>query len=126
MKHRKTSLRQLSIDEVVSKRDPGDAFHRVNASEDYEFRAGHAAGAVQIGKGVIRRDVETTFPGKSKPIILYRGCCKSAPVPKSWDGTSYTDVGSFQAHAQYFGITRSRAALIWHCAKVLISQLFSF
>jgi rhodanese-related sulfurtransferase len=91
----KETISQLSIDEVVAKRANGDAFHFVDVREDDEFRAGHAAGALHIGKGVIERDIETKIPDKSAPIILYcGGGFRSALATESLQRMGYTNVRS--------------------------------
>jgi rhodanese-related sulfurtransferase len=45
----------------------------VDVREDNEWAAGHAAGAVHLGKGVIERDIETQIPDKSTTLVLYCG-----------------------------------------------------
>ena len=45
----------------------------VDVREDREWDAGHLPGAVHLGKGIIERDVETTFPDKSTPLVLQCG-----------------------------------------------------
>ena len=45
----------------------------VDVREDNEWAAGHAAGAIHLGKGVIERDIETMIPDKSATIVLYCG-----------------------------------------------------
>ena len=45
----------------------------VDVREDREWEAGHAAGAVHIGKGVIERDIEGLVPDKGTELILYCG-----------------------------------------------------
>ena len=35
--------------------------------------AGHAAGAIHLGKGIIERDIETKVPDKSATLVLYCG-----------------------------------------------------
>lgn len=45
----------------------------VDIREDSEWNAGHAAGAVHIGKGVIERDIETKAPDKNATLVLYCG-----------------------------------------------------
>ena len=45
----------------------------VDVREDSEWDAGHAQGAVHIGKGVLERDIERTVPDKSTPMVLYCG-----------------------------------------------------
>jgi rhodanese-related sulfurtransferase len=45
----------------------------VDVREDNEWSAGHATGAVHLSKGIIERDIESTIPDKSKPLVLYCG-----------------------------------------------------
>ena len=45
----------------------------IDVREDNEWVAGHAAGAVHMGRGVIDRDIESTIPDKSKTLVLYCG-----------------------------------------------------
>ena len=45
----------------------------MDVREDSEWAAGHAAGAVHLGKGIIERDIETKAPDHDKKLILYCG-----------------------------------------------------
>jgi rhodanese-related sulfurtransferase len=45
----------------------------VDVREDTEWSNAHAAGAVHLGKGVLERDIERTFPDPATEIILYCG-----------------------------------------------------
>jgi len=45
----------------------------VDVREDSEWSAGHAKGALHLGKGVIERDVETQVPNKNTTMVLYCG-----------------------------------------------------
>jgi rhodanese-related sulfurtransferase len=45
----------------------------VDVREDNEWAAGHAAGAVHLGKGIIERDIEAQVPGKNTKLVLYCG-----------------------------------------------------
>ncbi|MFN7999032.1 MAG: rhodanese-like domain-containing protein [Bryobacteraceae bacterium] len=45
----------------------------VDVREDNEWNAGHAAGAVHLGKGIIERDIEAKVPDKDAVIVLYCG-----------------------------------------------------
>jgi rhodanese-related sulfurtransferase len=57
-----------------------DAYQKMHANhvlidvrEDNEWNAGHAAGAIHLGKGIIERDIETKVPDKSATLVLYCG-----------------------------------------------------
>jgi len=69
----KSRIRQLTVDDVSAKIERGEKFHLVDVREESEWAAGHAKGALHIGKGVIERDIETKIPDVSAPIILYCG-----------------------------------------------------
>jgi rhodanese-related sulfurtransferase len=45
----------------------------IDVREDSEWAAGHAAGAIHLGKGVIERDIESTISDKNKTLVLYCG-----------------------------------------------------
>jgi rhodanese-related sulfurtransferase len=45
----------------------------IDTREDSEWAAGHAQGAIHLGKGIIERDVENLIPDKSTTLVLYCG-----------------------------------------------------
>ena len=45
----------------------------IDVREDSEWAAGHAAGAIHLGKGVIERDIESTISDKNETLVLYCG-----------------------------------------------------
>src|SRR5438045_3131889 len=45
----------------------------IDVREDSEWHAGHAAGAIHLGKGIIERDIETKVPDKQTEMVLYCG-----------------------------------------------------
>ena len=47
----------------------------IDVREQHEFAAGHYAGEMHIGKGVIERDIEKHEITESDKIILYCGGC---------------------------------------------------
>jgi rhodanese-related sulfurtransferase len=69
----KGRIREIDIEEYKRLRESGDAGQLVDVREDNEWNAAHAAGAVHLSKGVIERDIETTFPDKNTKLILYCG-----------------------------------------------------
>ena len=65
----------------------------VDVREDSEWAAGHAAGAVHLGKGVIERDIETTAPDKQTRLVLYcGGGFRSALAADALQQMGYTNV----------------------------------
>jgi len=67
----KSRVKQVNIDEY--QKMPRESHILVDVREDNEFTAGHAAGAVHLGKGIIERDIETKIPDKSATLVLYCG-----------------------------------------------------
>jgi rhodanese-related sulfurtransferase len=41
--------------------------------EDHEWNAGHATGAVHLGRGILERDLEKLHPDPQTEIIMYCG-----------------------------------------------------
>lgn len=67
----------------------------VDVREDDEWRAGHAAAAVHIGKGVIERDVEEKILDPDTEIVLYcGGGFRSALAAENLQRMGYTNVHS--------------------------------
>jgi rhodanese-related sulfurtransferase len=63
----------------------------VDTREESEWAAGHVAGAVHLGKGVIERDIETNVPDKSATLVLYcGGGFRSALVADNLQKMGYT------------------------------------
>lgn len=69
----KKEVKECTVEDVRKRRDAGEKFLLVDVREDDEWRAGRAAGALHLGKGVIERDIEKTIPDKAAPIVLYCG-----------------------------------------------------
>lgn len=66
-------VRELTIDQakVRLKEIPNTLL--IDVREDDEWRAGHAAEAQHLGRGVLERDIERTIPNKQTEIIFYCG-----------------------------------------------------
>jgi len=67
----KSRVKQIDIDGY--RRIQSEAHLLVDIREDHEWSAGHAAGAMHLGKGVIERDIEVKVPDKSTRLVLYCG-----------------------------------------------------
>jgi rhodanese-related sulfurtransferase len=67
----KSRVKEINIDQY--KNMPREDHVLVDVREDNEWAAGHAAGAMHLGKGIIERDIETKIPDKSAKIVLYCG-----------------------------------------------------
>jgi len=69
----KSRVRQIDIDGYRRMHAAGEPHVLVDVREDNEWQAGHAAGAVHLGKGIIERDIETQVPDKHACLVLYCG-----------------------------------------------------
>ena len=68
----KSRVREVKVDEARSKVESGKA-KLIDVREESEWEAGHARGALYLGKGVIERDIEERVPDKKAELILYCG-----------------------------------------------------
>lgn len=91
----KSRVRECTVDDVTARRAAGESFVLIDVREDGEYAAGHAAGAVHIGKGVIERDIEAKVPDPATPLVLYcGGGFRSALAADALQKMGYTNVVS--------------------------------
>lgn len=88
------NVREISVDDAQL-RMRESRVTLVDVREESEWDAGHARGALHLGKGVIERDIEKAVPDKGKELILYcGGGFRSALATKSLQEMGYTNVWS--------------------------------
>ncbi len=86
-------IKETIPEDVLQRLKTGEKFHFVDVREDNEWEAGHADGAIHIGRGVLERDIETIIPNKSDRVILYcGGGFRSALAAYNMQKMGYTDV----------------------------------
>jgi rhodanese-related sulfurtransferase len=91
----KSRVRECTVDDVRARLAAGEKFVLVDVREDGEFTAGHAAGALHLGKGVIERDIEAKVPDPNTPLVLYcGGGFRSALAADAIQKMGYTNVVS--------------------------------
>ena len=73
VKDAKSRVKEIDIEEYRNKAISGEEFLTVDVREESEWAAGHAAGAIHLGKGIIERDIETKVPDKTAALVLYCG-----------------------------------------------------
>ncbi len=66
----KGRIRQLDIEAYRRLREPHVL---IDVREDHEWAAGHAAGAVHLGRGILERDIEKLVPDQRTTLVLYCG-----------------------------------------------------
>jgi rhodanese-related sulfurtransferase len=69
----KSRIQEIDMAEYQRMRAAGEAHILIDTRENDEWAAGHAAGAVHLGKGIIERDIEGQVPAKDTKLILYCG-----------------------------------------------------
>lgn len=93
----KTRIHEVTVEDVKRSREKGEDFVLVDTREDSEWDAGHAAGSIHLGKGVIERDVEKQVPDLSTKLVLYcGGGFRSALAADALQKMGYTNVHSLE------------------------------
>ncbi|MCC7439927.1 MAG: sulfurtransferase [Armatimonadetes bacterium] len=67
------NVAELTPEETLAMQQRGEQFLLIDTREDREWAAGHIAGAIHIGKGVMERDIEKAVPDTETPLVLYCG-----------------------------------------------------
>jgi rhodanese-related sulfurtransferase len=87
----KSRVKQIDIEGYKKMVAAGDAHVLVDTREDNEWTTGHVAGAVHLSRGIIERDIETKYPEKATPMVLYcGGGYRSVLVAESLQKMGYT------------------------------------
>jgi rhodanese-related sulfurtransferase len=91
----KTRIQEVTVADTRDRVATNSGARLIDVREDDEWRAGHAAGAEHLGKGIIERDIEATAPDKSTELILYcGGGYRSALAADVLQRMGYTNVWS--------------------------------
>jgi len=69
----KSRVKEVTTSEYAAMVASGTSNVLIDVREESEWAAGHARGAVHLGKGVIERDIETKLPDTETTLILYCG-----------------------------------------------------
>lgn len=69
----KLRIREINVEDTRRRIASEGNVHLVDVREDHEWKAGHAARAKHLGKGIIERDIEEAIPDRTAEIILYCG-----------------------------------------------------
>jgi rhodanese-related sulfurtransferase len=89
----KARIQQTDIDGYRKMLDAGENPLLIDVREDTEWAAGHAAGAMHLGKGIIERDIEAKVPDKNAKMVLYcGGGYRSALAADALQQMGYTNV----------------------------------
>ncbi|MGA2131899.1 MAG: rhodanese-like domain-containing protein [Bryobacteraceae bacterium] len=69
----KSRVKQVEIEGYRKMQAAGEPHLLIDVREDREWDAGHAAGALHLGRGILERDIETQVPDKHTRLVLYCG-----------------------------------------------------
>lgn len=90
----RSRVREVNVAETQQRIGSGKAI-LIDVREESEWEAGHARGALHLGKGVIERDIEERVPDKNRELILYcGGGFRSALSADNLQKMGYTNVAS--------------------------------
>lgn len=67
----KSRVREVSVTETLDRMKDGAKL--IDVREDNEWDAGHAENAIHLGRGILERDIVSTFPDKDTELIFYCG-----------------------------------------------------
>ena len=89
----KSRIKEVTVAEALQQVADGAAL--IDVREDNEWEAGHARGALHMGRGVIERDIVQKIPDKGAELILYcGGGYRSALAADSLQKMGYTNLSS--------------------------------
>jgi rhodanese-related sulfurtransferase len=91
----KKRVREVDRAAVADKLARGERFHLVDVREKSEYARSHLPGARHLGKGILERDAEATFPDPTAEIVLYcGGGYRSALAADNLQKMGYSNVWS--------------------------------
>ncbi len=91
----KSRIKEVTVADTRDRLVANSAARLIDVREDDEWRAGHAAGAEHLGKGIIERDIEASVPDQSTEVILYcGGGYRSALAADVLQQMGYTNIWS--------------------------------
>src|SRR5260370_15708708 len=91
----KSRIREVTVADTRDRISVNQGARLIDVREDDEWRAGHAARAEHLGKGIIESDIEATVPDKSTQLIFYCGGGCFPPLAVDVGGrTGWTQLSS--------------------------------
>jgi rhodanese-related sulfurtransferase len=89
----KSRVKEITVQEVLAMQKEKKPFKFIDVREDNEWNAGHAVGAIHLGRGIIERDIEKEIPDKGELLVLYcGGGFRSALAADNVQKMGYTNV----------------------------------
>ena len=91
----KSSINEVTIAQTKERLAANSSAVLIDVREDNEWTKAHAAEAVHLGKGILERDLEATYPDKDTELIMYcGGGFRSALTADVAQKMGYTNVHS--------------------------------
>jgi rhodanese-related sulfurtransferase len=91
----KSSINEVTIAQTKERLAASSSAVLIDVREDNEWTKAHAAEAVHLGKGILERDLEATYPDKDTELIMYcGGGFRSALTADAAQKMGYTNVHS--------------------------------
>jgi rhodanese-related sulfurtransferase len=88
-------VKETNVADVKRRIDAGEKLILVDVREESEWTNGRLPGAIQLGKGIIERDIEQRIPATDTKLILYcGGGFRSALAADNLQKMGYTNVES--------------------------------
>lgn len=69
----KANIREITVADARARMAANSQAVLLDVREDHEWAAGHATEAKHLGKGILERDLERTYPDKNAEILMYCG-----------------------------------------------------
>lgn len=69
----KSRVKEITLEQARERLAKNPKAVLMDVREDHEWQKGRAAEAVHLGKGILERDLEKTFPNLETEIIMYCG-----------------------------------------------------
>jgi rhodanese-related sulfurtransferase len=66
-------VKEITVDQARERLTHDPEAVLLDVREDHEWDKDHAVQAVHLGKGLLERDLEKTFPDRDREIIMYCG-----------------------------------------------------
>jgi len=93
----KSRVAEIDIEGYKNMVAAGKPHVLVDTREDNEWANGRVQGAVHLSRGIIERDIETKYPDKGTPLVVYcGGGFRSALVADNLQKMGYTRVISLE------------------------------
>lgn len=69
----KTRVQEVDVTGYQELAAEGSPVILIDVREESEWAAGHAVGAIGLGRGILERDIEKTVPDRAATLVLYCG-----------------------------------------------------